>query len=90
MSSIIQTLDLKNVVIISPSMSGSYSIDFLLTHHKSISGFVPVSPVNTYVLDKSLCEAGVNYTALDRDCRKVLPYIKRTIPVLSCIKVSML
>ena len=47
LNSVIATLKMKNVVIVSPSMSGSYSIPFLLKFSNSILGYVPVAPVST-------------------------------------------
>jgi len=43
---LIETLDLDRPVIISPSLSGKYSIPFVLEHGKDkSSGYIPVAPV---------------------------------------------
>ncbi|GBM46978.1 Protein ABHD14B [Araneus ventricosus] len=92
LSSVIDSLNMENVVIISPSMSGVFSLEFLMKHPEKLSGFVPVSPVNSQVLNQSPCKGPDNYTGLyfDRDCQKVLPFLKSNPPVLNCIKVPTL
>ena len=43
---LIQVLDIKQPIIISPSLSGTYSIPFILKHGKAkASGYIPVAPV---------------------------------------------
>ena len=43
---LIETLDIERPVIISPSLSGRYSVPFLLQHGKNkLSGYIPVAPV---------------------------------------------
>lgn len=48
---LISTLKLKSPVIISPSMSGSYSLPYLFKDPSAVKqrsrGFVPVAPVHT-------------------------------------------
>ncbi|XP_033645149.1 protein ABHD14B-like [Asterias rubens] len=39
--------DPGNVLIVSPSMSGSFSLPFLMAHPDRFKGFVPVAPVDT-------------------------------------------
>jgi pimeloyl-ACP methyl ester carboxylesterase len=41
----------EKVVIVSPSMSGNFSLPFVARHPKRVAGFVPVAPVgiDTYV-----------------------------------------
>ena len=41
----IEALDLNLSIVISPSMSGSYSLPFLVNHSQKLRGFVPVAPV---------------------------------------------
>ncbi|MBN3316807.1 ABHEA protein, partial [Atractosteus spatula] len=38
---------LKAPVVVSPSMSGRYSLPFLMLHSSRIKGFVPIAPVDT-------------------------------------------
>ncbi len=47
---LIHTLHLKNLVIISPSMSGQLTLPFIFQlskKQKNIRGFVPIAPVGT-------------------------------------------
>nr|XP_033781971.1 protein ABHD14A [Geotrypetes seraphini]XP_033781972.1 protein ABHD14A [Geotrypetes seraphini] len=44
---IIETLRIKKPVLISPSMSGLYSLPLLLQHGDWLKGFVPIAPVGT-------------------------------------------
>ncbi len=41
----IETLKLNLPIVISPSMSGSYSLPFVVNHSQKLRGFVPVAPV---------------------------------------------
>jgi len=46
--SVVEKLDLKSsLVIISPSMSGRFSLPFLVKHPERVKGYIPVAPVNT-------------------------------------------
>ncbi|XP_046394736.1 protein ABHD14B-like isoform X2 [Ischnura elegans] len=49
-------LGLLTPVIVSPSMSGSYSIPFLASHADKFSGFLPVAPVATEKVTKATLE----------------------------------
>lgn len=42
-----KTLEIKNPVLISPSMSGHFSLPFLMQHSEKIKGFVPIAPTGT-------------------------------------------
>ncbi|NXJ11293.1 ABHEA protein, partial [Odontophorus gujanensis] len=44
---VVQQLGLRRLVIVSPSMSGRFSLPFLLTHGEQLAGFVPIAPVGT-------------------------------------------
>lgn len=41
------------VIIISPSMSGKFSIPLLITHPEAFKGYVPVAPVGTNLYKES-------------------------------------
>lgn len=43
----IETLGLRAPVLISPSMSGHYSVPFVMKHSAQLRGFVPIAPVGT-------------------------------------------
>ena len=37
----------RRIILVSPSMSGAYSLPFLFERQKSVAGFVPIAPVAT-------------------------------------------
>uniref|UniRef100_UPI00398F73A3 putative protein-lysine deacylase ABHD14B isoform X2 n=1 Tax=Pristiophorus japonicus TaxID=55135 RepID=UPI00398F73A3 len=45
--SVLKALELGPVVIISPSLSGMYSLPFLFGHNGMVKGFIPVAPICT-------------------------------------------
>lgn len=45
---VVEKLDLKSsLVIVSPSMSGMYSLPFLVEHPERVKGYVPIAPIGT-------------------------------------------
>ncbi|NXN12968.1 ABHEA protein, partial [Indicator maculatus] len=44
---ILQELDLRRPVLVSPSMSGRFALPFLLAQGDELAGFVPIAPVGT-------------------------------------------
>ncbi|XP_078517291.1 protein ABHD14A-like isoform X2 [Lissotriton helveticus] len=44
---IIETLGLKDPIVISPSMSGLFSLPLVLQHGEHLRGFIPIAPVGT-------------------------------------------
>lgn len=54
LKSVIDELHLKQPVIVSPSMSGQYSVKFIADHSNLISGYVPVAPVATSSVPETL------------------------------------
>ncbi|XP_065333344.1 protein ABHD14A-like isoform X2 [Cloeon dipterum] len=44
---LVTALVMEKLVIISPSMSGSFSMPFLVTYPEKLSGFIPVAPTST-------------------------------------------
>ncbi len=42
---LIQELNLQKPIIVSPSMSGGYSLPFIVKYAEKLSGFVPIAPV---------------------------------------------
>lgn len=89
---LISSLKLNNPVLVSPSMSGSFSLKYLLKHSDKLAGFIPVSPVATNILDQSTCKSESNMlkNSLSEDCEKIKGYLKKQPPDLSCIKVPTL
>lgn len=90
MDELISALNLKNPVIISPSMSGSYSLSYLIRHPENLGGFIPVSPVQTSILRDTSCPNDDTEVTLNEDCQKVMHHLKSNELRLSCIKVSVL
>lgn len=43
----LESLGVRTPVLISPSMSGHYSMPFLMKHSTQLHGFVPIAPVGT-------------------------------------------
>ena len=41
---VVQALEAERVVVVSPSMSGTFSLPFVLDHPESVLGYVPVAP----------------------------------------------
>ncbi|XP_063105025.1 protein ABHD14A isoform X2 [Cavia porcellus] len=44
---VLQDLEVKNVVLVSPSLSGHYALPFLIRGHNQLRGFVPIAPTYT-------------------------------------------
>ncbi|XP_005410390.1 PREDICTED: alpha/beta hydrolase domain-containing protein 14A [Chinchilla lanigera] len=44
---VLQELQMKNVVLVSPSLSGRYALPFLIQGHQQLHGFVPIAPTST-------------------------------------------
>ncbi|MFB2968183.1 alpha/beta fold hydrolase [Aerosakkonema sp. BLCC-F183] len=51
---LIEVLKLNKPVLISPSMSGNYSLPFVVNHSEKLSGFVPVAPVGIMMFTQQL------------------------------------
>lgn len=61
---LIQELEMWEPVIISPSMSGRYSLPFLVTHPDMVKGYVPIAPVMTGDYAKSFPLIKVSFDML--------------------------
>lgn len=44
---VLQDLKVQNAVLVSPSLSGSYALPFLMRSHHRLRGFVPIAPTST-------------------------------------------
>lgn len=44
---VLRDLQLQNTVLVSPSLSGSYALPFLMQSHHQLCGFVPIAPTST-------------------------------------------
>uniref|UniRef100_A0A8D3B0Q6 Putative protein-lysine deacylase ABHD14B n=1 Tax=Scophthalmus maximus TaxID=52904 RepID=A0A8D3B0Q6_SCOMX len=71
-----EQLSLGLVVVISPSLSGMYSLPFLLQHQALIRAYVPVAPICT---DKFTAEQyqSVKDKFSNRECQVCFPTLKR-------------
>lgn len=47
LSRFMESLGVRAAVLLSPSMSGHYSIPFLMKNHADLHGFIPIAPVGT-------------------------------------------
>ncbi|XP_005992717.1 protein ABHD14B [Latimeria chalumnae] len=47
LKSVLEGLQLGQAVVISPSLSGMYSLPFLFEHHSMVKGYIPVAPICT-------------------------------------------
>lgn len=43
----LRDLEVQNAVLVSPSLSGSYALPFLMRTHHQLRGFVPIAPTST-------------------------------------------
>lgn len=44
---VLRDLEVKNAVLVSPSLSGHYALPFLMRGHHQLRGFVPIAPTST-------------------------------------------
>ncbi|XP_054723548.1 putative protein-lysine deacylase ABHD14B isoform X2 [Uloborus diversus] len=89
LTEVITALDLKKPVIVSPSMSGAFSLKYLLNNSDKMAGFVPVAPVSMSIIDDSPCSIDDDDVLQDEDCQRIMHYLKKK-PRLNCIKVPSL
>lgn len=47
LSRFMESLGVRTAVLVSPSMSGHYSIPFLMKNNAQLRGFIPIAPVGT-------------------------------------------
>ncbi|XP_055485502.1 protein ABHD14A isoform X2 [Psammomys obesus] len=45
---VLRDLAVQNAVLVSPSLSGSYALPFLMRSHHRLRGFVPIAPTSTW------------------------------------------
>ncbi|MEA5541321.1 alpha/beta hydrolase [Limnoraphis robusta Tam1] len=51
---LVDRLNLKGAVLVSPSMSGTYSLSFVVKHSEQLKGFVAVAPVGILKMSQQL------------------------------------
>lgn len=61
---LMSTLNLKQPVVVSPSMSGRYSLPLVVTQPDRLSGFVAVAPVGITAVEKQLGGVGLPTLAI--------------------------
>ncbi|XP_076344162.1 putative protein-lysine deacylase ABHD14B isoform X1 [Tachypleus tridentatus] len=84
---VIKALGLKRPVVVSPSMSGTYALPYLLKYSEEMGGYIPVAPVGTSILEKHSC--ATSQTQEDQVigvCESLRKFLKPPLPNLSCIK----
>lgn len=47
LETVLRDLTVRNAVLVSPSLSGSYALPFLMRSHHQLRGFVPIAPTST-------------------------------------------
>lgn len=90
---LITALHIKKIVLVSPSMSGSFSLRYLMEHPEKLSGYIPVSPVHTNILNDNPCSKQVDNNievVLNEDCKRIMHHLKSNDLKLNCIKVPTL
>lgn len=59
MTTLMKELELKEkqIVLVSPSMSGNYALPYILTHPEMVAGFVAISPAASGIVPPSKVKA---------------------------------
>lgn len=70
---LIKELKLKQVVIVSPSMSGNYSLPFIIKYSQQLKGFVAVAPVGILRYQKLLTGIKLPTLAIWGNNDKIVP-----------------
>lgn len=53
LTELVKQLEVKNMIMVSPSMSGNFGLPFVLTYPELIAGFVPIAPAATGIVPPS-------------------------------------
>lgn len=56
---LLDALDLESAIVVSPSMSGRFSLPFVLDHPERVAGFVPVAPASRELYQARMGEVRV-------------------------------
>uniref|UniRef100_A0A3Q1AZ90 Putative protein-lysine deacylase ABHD14B n=1 Tax=Amphiprion ocellaris TaxID=80972 RepID=A0A3Q1AZ90_AMPOC len=69
-----EQLSVSPVVVISPSLSGMYSLNFLLQHPSLIRAFIPIAPICT---DRFTAEQykSIKENSINRECHPIFQHI---------------
>jgi pimeloyl-ACP methyl ester carboxylesterase len=70
---VFEKLNLTQVVLISPSMSGTYSLPFLVEHTEQLQGFVAVAPVGIMKMSQKLKGIDLPTLAIWGEGDKIVP-----------------
>jgi hypothetical protein len=84
---LIEKLNLKNPVIVSPSYSGRYSLPYLVEFGDQMAGYVPVSPVGNLDVPREQCMANNDIDIKRNIPEKLKHFIKEPFPNMDCLKV---
>ncbi len=87
---LIEKLNLKNPVIVSPSYSGRYSLPYLVKFGDEMAGYIPISPVGNLVIPPEKCMANDDSnmkTSMAYIPQKLKLHLKEPFPNMDCLKV---
>ncbi|MGF1493440.1 MAG: alpha/beta fold hydrolase [Microcoleaceae cyanobacterium] len=70
---LVEKLGLKTVVLVSPSMSGTYSLEFVVSYPETVKGFVAVAPVGILKTSRQLEGVAVPTLAIWGSDDKIVP-----------------
>lgn len=91
LGNMIKALQIAKPVIVSPSMSGAFSVPYVANEWENVAGYVPVSPVGTKLLEeKDFCGShkGSCSVVMDETCKSLLDYLRnQDPPSLCCVQV---
>lgn len=87
---LIEKLEMKKPVIVSPSYSGHYTLSLLMKKPNSFTGYIPVAPVGQAVLESyDACRHQGTSDAMNERFKNLPSYfkeqVKENLPDLSCI-----
>ncbi len=68
-----EKLNLKVPIVVSPSMSGSYSLPFVANHSEKLRGFVPIAPVSISRYGEQLRGIGLPTLAIWGSNDRIVP-----------------
>ncbi|XP_076354340.1 putative protein-lysine deacylase ABHD14B [Tachypleus tridentatus] len=84
---VVKALNLIRPVVVSPSMSGTLALPYLVKHSTDMGGYVPVAPGATSILERQPCGNGQSKEmSLDSVCESLKDYFSLPPHDLSCLK----
>jgi len=74
--SLVDRLGLNLPILVSPSMSGNYSLPFLANHADKLAGFVPIAPVGILKFEEQLKEVQLPTLAVWGSNDRLIPVVQ--------------